>query len=204
VLTLEDLVVKRLMTGTLEVNPYTQEGRSGEVGPPKQGARPVPLFVKTRRVLNVVFGYYFQKSYTGKLAFYYGLQQKNRKNITGLFMDADGRDNGVPGGGGGQLREVENEAKVSRPQKDPKIIRRRVCVSCWKLVREGMLWLQLTVYIYESIHVHITVNFVLFADFLPVYSFADFFTLSQRFLLIKKKSIKYVQAGLKLTKLWTK
>ncbi len=38
VLTLEDLVVKRLMTGTLEVNPYTQEGRSGQVGPAKHKA----------------------------------------------------------------------------------------------------------------------------------------------------------------------
>jgi hypothetical protein len=44
-----------------------------------------------------------------------------------------------------------------------------------------------------------------FADLLPVYSFADFFTLSQRVLLLKKKSITYVQdelfSGLKLTNL---
>jgi hypothetical protein len=31
-LTLLDLVVKRLMTGTLEVNPYTQQGRRGDTG----------------------------------------------------------------------------------------------------------------------------------------------------------------------------
>ena len=44
-LTLDDLVVKRLMTGTLEVKPYTQEGRRDEVGVPKQGGLPVPLLV---------------------------------------------------------------------------------------------------------------------------------------------------------------
>jgi hypothetical protein len=61
-----------------------------------------------------------------------------------------------------------------------------------------MLRWELTMYIYESVQVHITVIFALFADFFPVYSFADFFTLFQRFLLLKKKFIMYIQVNYSL------
>ncbi len=63
-----------------------------------------------------------------------------------------------------------------------------------KLVGEGNVRVEVNlVYgIYESVtvQVHITVILHFLRIFLPVHSFADFFTLSQRFLLIRKNLLR--------------
>jgi hypothetical protein len=63
-------------------------------------------------------------------------------------MGTEGCDDGM---GRGALREVENNAKVSRLKKGSKIISRRVCVSCWKWL-EGECYGGSQPCIYESVY----------------------------------------------------
>ncbi len=121
-----------------------------------------------------------------------GLQGKNRKSITGFFVYTEGSDDGMPW----------NKAKVSRPKKDPEVICHRVCVSCWN-------WLGGECYggsqpcinhKWECTGTH-NCYFWTFCGFFAIIQFRRFLHIVSKifwFFLLKKKSITYVPAGLKL------